>query len=38
MKVACVAYYAFLGVLRYFNKGCVFYFVQNILIKKIKLS
>ena len=38
MKVACVAYYAFLGVLRYLNKACVFFFVQNILIKKIKLS
>ena len=38
MKVACAVYYAFLGVLRYFNKACVFYFVQNILIKKIKLS
>ena len=36
MKVACVVYYAFLGVLRYLNKACVFFFVQNILIKKDK--
>ena len=35
MKVACVVYYAFLGVLRYLNKACVF-FVQNILINKNK--
>ena len=38
MKVACVVCYALLGVLRYLNKACVFFFVQNILIKKIKLS
>ena len=25
MKVACVLYYAFLGVLRYLNKACVFF-------------
>ena len=25
MKVACVVYYAFLGVLRYLNKACVFF-------------
>ena len=36
MKVACVVYYAFSGVLRYLNKACVFLFVQNILIKKNK--
>ena len=42
MKVAYVVYYAFLGVLRYLNKACVFFlffvffFVQNILIKKNK--
>ena len=24
MKVACAVYYAFLGVLRYFNKACGF--------------
>ena len=35
MKVACVVYYAFLSVLRYLNKACVF-FVQNILINKNK--
>ena len=35
MKVAYVVYYAFLGVLRYLNKACVF-FVQNILINKNK--
>ena len=34
MKVAYVVYYAFLGVLRYLNKACVCFFVQNILIKK----
>ena len=36
MKVACVVYYAFLDALRYLNKACVFFFVQNILIKKDK--
>ena len=25
MKVACVVYYVFLGVLRYLNKACVFF-------------
>ena len=34
MKVACVVYYASLGVLRYLNKACVFLFVQNIKKKK----
>ena len=41
MKVACVVYYVFLGVLRYLNKTCVFFLffvLQNILIKKIELS
>ena len=36
MKVACVVYYASLGVLRYLNKACVFLFVQNIKKKKKK--
>ena len=37
MKVACVVYYASLGVLRYLNKACVFLFVQNIKKKKTVL-
>ena len=28
MKVACVVYYAFLGVLRYLNKACVFFYAK----------
>ena len=36
MKVACVLYYAFLGVLRYLNKACVF-FCAKYLDKEIMM-
>ena len=36
MKVACVVYYAFLGVLRYLNKACVFFFCAKYFNKKNK--
>ena len=36
MKVACVVYYAFLGVLRYLNKTCVFFFCAKHFNKKTK--
>ena len=36
MKVACVVYYAFLGVLRYLNKACVFFICAKYLNKKNK--
>ena len=36
MKVACVVYYAFLGVLRYLNKACVFFFRAKYFNKKKK--
>ena len=36
MKVACVVYYAFLGVLRYLNKACVFFICAEYFNKKNK--
>ena len=38
MKVACAVYYAFLGVLRYLNKACVFFFCAKYFNKKNKTS
>ena len=37
MKVACVVCYAFLGVLRYLNKACVFFICAEYFNKKNKI-
>ena len=38
MKVACVVYYAFLGILRYLNKPCVCFLFAKYFNKKDKTA